>query len=65
MEHPMQQELGPGDMVAGAPVETRSVGRHLQDWLIRENVAVGDPLFVEAIDLALRNEMRQACAASP
>jgi hypothetical protein len=37
-----------------------TLGTHLQEWLKRNGVAIDDPLFVGAVDLAIRNELRAA-----
>jgi hypothetical protein len=36
----------------------KTIGQHLQNWLIRNDIAITDPLFVPAADLAIRNAVR-------
>jgi hypothetical protein len=37
---------------------SKSIGQLLQNWLIRNNVSVIDPLFVPAVDHAFENAVR-------
>ncbi len=36
-----------------------SVGQQLQNWLIRNNIDNINPLFVSAVDLTVKNEIRR------
>jgi hypothetical protein len=44
------------------PAGEKTPGEHLQTWLLREGVNVDSPDFVGAVDLTVRNAMRDTRA---
>jgi hypothetical protein len=40
-----------------------NVGQSLQNWMLREGVKVTDAIFVDAVDLAVENEIRRRAEA--
>jgi hypothetical protein len=38
----------------------KSLGQHLQNWLIRNKMSVTDPLFVNAVDHTIENAIRDS-----
>jgi len=39
----------------------KTLGLHLQNWLIRNKIDVTDPLFVEAVNHTIENAIRDSC----
>ena len=47
------------DLIA-SDSNAKTTGQHLQQWLIHEGIGVSDPVFPDAVDLAVRNALRKA-----
>ena len=42
----------------------KTLGFHLQNWLIRNKMGVSDPMFVDAVDHTIENAIRDSCGGN-